>query len=433
MALHTRRDFLRTSVLGASLGWTIPAFLERTFFTLHAQAADSLTQGITGRDGPILVVIQLAGGNDGLNTLVPYGHDAYYRARPRLALGEDRLLKINDELAFNSRLEPFQDLYDQGLLSILQGVGYPNPNRSHFRSTEIWQTASDADRVINQGWLGRYFDAACSGEDPEVGLALTSTVPQSFHNESGKGLAVSRPESFGWNQASDPSMNEAFEALHHNDDEPMEGFSVADLASTHVESTNNLSFLQRTALDAQLSSAQIQSLAREGKNEVSYPNGNNLANQLSVVARLISGGLPTRVYYVSQGGYDTHNNQASSHDRLLQQLATATHAFVNDMKSQGNLDRVMVMTFSEFGRRVAENGNQGTDHGAAAPLFVAGGRVQPGLIGKHPDLEELHRGDLQFSTDFRSIYATILDQWLGANSSSILDQTFPHLPIIKPA
>src|ERR1700736_5037329 len=194
--LLTRRAFLRTSLLGAALSWTIPVFLERTFMTLNAQAADSSIQTMTGKDHPILVVLQLAGGNDGLNTIIPFEDDLYYKVRPKIRIAKEQVLRLNNLIGFNPSMAPLKSLYDQGHLAVIQGVGYPNPNRSHFRSTEIWQTASDADRTLSDGWLGRYFDNCCSGADPTVGVAIGEEAPQAFAAKKPTGVTFSRPEQF---------------------------------------------------------------------------------------------------------------------------------------------------------------------------------------------------------------------------------------------
>src|SRR6202166_179895 len=196
VTLQTRRKFLRTSMLGAAATWTLPVFLEKTFFTLDALAADSLTQAVTGKDGTILVVLQMAGGNDGLNMVVPVRDDAYYRARPRLGLAADKLLKIDNYAGLNGKLAGLKSLFDEGQVAIVQGVGYPNPNRSHFRSTEIWESASDADRNVSEGWLGRYFDNCCAGADPTVGVAIGEETPQAFAAKNPTGVTFSRPEQF---------------------------------------------------------------------------------------------------------------------------------------------------------------------------------------------------------------------------------------------
>jgi uncharacterized protein (DUF1501 family) len=438
--LHTRRQFLRTSALGAAASWTLPVFLEKTFFALNAMAADSLTQTVTGKDGTILVVLQMAGGNDGLNMVVPFADDAYHKARPKLGLSADKILKLNDYAGLNGKMTGLKALFDDGHLGVIQGVGYPNPNRSHFRSTEIWQTASDADRNAAEGWLGRYFDNCCAGADPTVGVAIGGEMPQAFAAKNPTGVTFSRPDQFRF-RSSEPGngkmSQEEFFFRQLNDpssvDAPpagaADGASIAALSGRNKSDVGTLDFLQRTSLDAQLSSDKILAIARKYPSTVTYPQG-QLAASLSIIARMIAGGLPTRVYYASQGGFDTHAGQIYTHDRLLGELDAALTAFATDLKQQGNFKRVLLMTFSEFGRRVAENANNGTDHGAAAPMFIMGGAVKPGMFGKYPSLTDLDHGDLKFSTDFRSVYGTVLDNWLKAPSQVVLGRKFPSLALV---
>ena len=435
--LQTRRKFLRTSALGAAAAWTLPIFLEKTFFALDAMAADSLTQTVSGKDGTILVVLQMAGGNDGLNTVVPFADDAYHIARPRLALAPDKILKLDSYAGLNGKLTGLKSLYDEGHLAVVQGVGYPNPNRSHFRATEIWQTASDADRNESEGWLGRYFDSCCSGADPTVGVAIGEQTPQAFTAKTPTGVTLSRPEQFRWMPSDKNALSseEIFFRQLNGEDESgapagsTEGNSIGAIAGNNRAEQSAVDFLQRTALDAQLSSDKILAIARKFKTTVPYPQG-QLAASLSLIARMIAGGLPTRVYYASQGGFDTHAGQIMTHDRLMAQFNDSVTAFVTDLKQQGNFDRVLLMTFSEFGRRVAENANGGTDHGAAAPMFVVGGAVKPGLFGKYPSLTDLDHGDLKFNTDFRNVYATVLERWLKAPSQVVLGRKFSNLPLL---
>ncbi len=437
--LHTRRTFLRTSMLGAAATWTLPVFLEKTFFALDALAADTLTQSVTGKDGTILVVLQLAGGNDGLNTVVPFANDGYHRVRPKLALPPDKILKLDSEIGLNPRLTGLKSLYDSGRLAIVQGVGYPNPNRSHFRSTEIWQTASDANRVENEGWLGRYFDNCCSGTDPTVGVAIGEQSPQAFSAKIPIGVTLSRPEQFRWKASMGAdgkplTEEEAFyrQLIGGAEEEPNatpEGNSISSLPGKIHNDATTEDFLRRTALDAQLSSDKILAIARKYKSNVPYPQS-PLGASLNLIGRMIAGGLATRVYYASQGGFDTHAGQIGSHDRLMTVINDAVAAFVADLKQQGNFERVLLMTFSEFGRRVAENANNGTDHGTAAPMFLLGGGVKPGLFGKQPSLTDLDNGDLKFNIDFRSVYASVLDNWLRAPSQLVLGRKFSTLPIV---
>jgi len=436
--LQTRREFLRTSLLGVAATWTLPVFLEKTFFALDAMAANAVTQTATGKDGTILVVLQLAGGNDGLNTVVPYADDAYHRARPRLALPNEQILTIDHHVGLNPKLGGLKSLYEEGHLAIVQGVGYPNPNRSHFRSTEIWQTASDADRNETHGWLGRYFDNCCSGADPTIGVAIGEEMPQAFAAKNPTGITFSRPEQFRWRASASNTGHMSteeifFRQLNGFDEEntpaATDGASIGTLPGTSKSDLSTLDFLQRTALDAQLSSDKILAIARKYKSTIPYPQG-QLAASLNTIARMIAGGLTTRVYYASQGGFDTHAGQFNTHERLITELNDTIAAFVADLKQQGNFERVLLITFSEFGRRVAENANGGTDHGTAAPMFVLGGRVKPGLFGKHPSLTDLDHGDLKFNTDFRSVYGTVLDSWLNTPSQIVLGRKFPSLAIL---
>ncbi len=424
-------------MLGAAVTLSVPVFLQNTFFTLDAMAADSAIQTATGKNDTILIVLQLAGGNDGMNTIVPYADDVYYRSRPTIAIPKDKVITLNDYAGLNPGLTGLKGLYDEGHLSILQGVGYPNPNRSHFRSTEIWQTASDADKVESYGWLGRYFDSCCKGADPTVGVAIGNQIPQSFDAGDPTGVSFSRPEQYRWyngdksgdsaavyKEMNQPNLDPAYMDEH-------DGGTVDSLARSsaapHKEST--LEFLQRTALDAEMSSDKVLAIARKYPATVSYPR-TALGDSLSLVGRMIAGGLATRVYYVSQGSYDTHYNQVSTHARLMTELNDALVAFSQDMKAQGNFGRVMLMTFSEFGRRVEQNASNGTDHGAAAPMFVMGGGIKPGMFGKYPSLSSLNAGDLAYNVDFRSVYATILERWLRAPSAGILGRQFPLLSLV---
>jgi len=391
-------------------------------------AADSMVP--TGKDSPILVVLQLAGGNDGLNTLVPFSDDAYHRARPTLGIRNP--LKITDDLGLHPRLTGLRGLYDEGHLAIVQGVGYPNPNRSHFRSTEIWQTASDANKTESHGWIGRFFDSCCKGEDPCVGVSIGSQTPQAFAAEDPKGISFAQPEQFRFasEKASDPAAaEEFFRSMNEQSSESNDGGSIGMLQGPSGTHGDTMDFLRRTALDAQMSSDKVLEITRKSKAPVPYPS-NNLAGSLNLVARLIGGGLPTRVYYVGQGGYDTHSNQLGSHERLMGELDSALAAFVADLKAQGNFNRVVLMTFSEFGRRVAENGSGGTDHGAAAPLFVTGGAVKAGFYGKTPSLTQLSNGDVIHNVDFRSVYATVLQNWLKVPVAPILNRPFQTLNFV---
>jgi uncharacterized protein (DUF1501 family) len=436
--MKTRRDFLRSTVLGASATWTVPMFVERTFGQLHEGARDLAIQPTTGKDGTILIVLQLAGGNDGLNTLVPYADDTYQKSRPRLAKKENEIIKLNDHVGLNNSMPFLGSMFKEGNLGIVQGVGYPNPNRSHFVSTSIWETADTTNRSAT-GWLGRYFDNACPGADPTVGISFNKTQPESFGALKNPGVCLNSPELYRWiyGGGEKAQAEEFFSNLNRpeeaEDDAPADGGSIAMPAGGKIggiKGEGNLAFLERVALDAQVSSKTILELAAKHKTSVRY-DGTPLARNLNLVARMIAGKMPTRVYYVSHGGFDTHNQQVNSHDRLLGQLDGALKSFFADLKQQGNDQRVVLMTFSEFGRRVSENASAGTDHGKASCLFLAGAPVKGGLHGTHPSLTDLSAGDIQHTVDFRSVYGTVLGDWLKApDLKPILGANYPKMGLL---
>ena len=438
--MKTRRDFLRSTVLGASATWTVPMFIERTFGQLHEGARDLAVQPVTGKDDTILVVLQLAGGNDGLNTLVPYADDTYHKSRPRIGKKEKEIIKLSDHVGLNSSMPFLGSLFKEGGLGIVQGVGYPNPNRSHFVSTSIWETGDTSNRS-NTGWLGRYFDNSCPGADPTVGISFNKTQPEAFGAIKNPGVCLNSPELYRWiHGGGEKAQAEQFfadlnkpDTQVHDEDAPTDGGSIAMPAGGKVggiTGEGNLAFLERVALDARVSSKKILELAAKHRTSVSY-DGTPLARNLNLVARMIAGGMPTRVYYVSHGGFDTHNQQVNSHDRLLGQLDSGLKSFFADLKEQGNDKRVVLMTFSEFGRRVSENASAGTDHGKASCLFVAGAGVKGGLHGSHPSLTDLAEGDIKHTVDFRSVYGSVLSDWLKApDLKPILGANYPKMGII---
>ena len=431
--LKTRREFLRTGLLGGSLCWTMPAFLSRTMQSLHAEADGALIQGVTGRDGNILVVLQLAGGNDGLNTVIPLGNDEYRKSRPTIGVPEASILKLDPQTGLHPSLSGLASAYQEGHLAVVQGVGYPNPNRSHFRSTEIWATAVDSNKSSNTGWIGRYFDNACSGCDASVGIAMASQMPQALtasvpkgvlYQGGGGGGKKKNKKSGGAKAEADGSM-----MMEEDDDAGQAGGSIGMLNGPgNLGKLSALDFLERTEMDAKVSQQEIAQASGKAKNSVPYPS-TRLGQNFAMVSRLIAGGMPTRIYYLSLGGFDTHTQQAGAHERLLKEMGDAVAAFLSDLKAQGNLGRVSLMTFSEFGRRVKENASGGTDHGAAAPMFLAGGGIKSGLLGQMPSLapQDLFDGDVKYNTDFRSVYATVLEKHLGVKSAGILRTQFPLL------
>ncbi|MDX2146101.1 MAG: DUF1501 domain-containing protein [Planctomycetota bacterium] len=452
----TRREFLGSGLVLASAAITAPSFLQAS-----AKAMAASMGGLSSAPGVpeerILVVVQLGGGNDGLNTIVPFGMPEYHRLRPGIRIEEGQALKLSgprtDGIGLHPQLAPVKELYDQGLVSIVQGVGYPNPNRSHFKSMDIWHTADTS--ATGDGWLGRYFDSQCCGfgkgesgrveraasrSKPVVasapaeaanagpasggghppGISLGRESPLALEGRRVKPTAFQTPELFKWIGTDvNRGLSGGYDALVRRE---------AEAASADT----NANFLVRTAMDAQVSSDLIRrAVAREP--DVSYPQ-TDLGRQMRMVASMIAAGLKTRVYYCSMGGFDTHAGQGGAngtHGQLLSQLATALRAFQNDLKKQGNDGRVLTMTFSEFGRRVGQNNSQGTDHGTAAPMMLMGSMVNAGVLTDHPSLRDLDDGDLKYGMDFRSVYAGILENWLKANSREVLGANFRALPVIR--
>lgn len=430
---QTRREFLNR-LLFLTAGASAPFFLSRTTWALDEQPAGAMTRSLPGmRDGRILVVIQLGGGNDGLNTVVPYAMDEYHRARRTLGLVNDRVLKLTDVIGLHPGLGKLRALYDRGRLAIVQGVGYPNPDRSHFRSMDIWQTADPASAAVTCGWLGRYLDNACPGCDPRgkrvnpmAGINIGGWMPVALKSARGLSIALNDPDSFRWQPLAGSERDrqqsaETFARLNR--------VVARNLADPQVA---RLDFLSRVAMNAQLSSDRVRDVARKfNRGQGGYPP-TGLGRQLQQVSQFIACEMPTRLYYVSLGGFDTHANQSGAHERLLNELAEACAAFDRDLENRDQAGQVLVMTFSEFGRRVAENASGGTDHGAAAPLFVFGGKVKGGIYGAHPSLaaDQLDRGDVRFHTDFRQVYATVLENWLGAKAPPILGGAFAKLKFV---
>jgi uncharacterized protein (DUF1501 family) len=426
----TRRAFLNRGVVLASASLAVPSFLQRSAFAM----AQPGTPGVD--DNRVLVVVQLSGGNDGLNTVVPFGDAAYYRARASIGIAENAALKLDGDqgLGLHPALAGIKEMYDEGLLSVVQGVGYPNPNRSHFVSMDIWHTA-DTD-ATGEGWLGRYIDHQCCGygkgesgtpdgsaadANAMPGIALMRTAPLALEGIKSKPIAFETPDLFRWTG----------EDVHESLASPYEALTSRG-GSAEASAGSNADFLLRTALDAQVSSDLIRK-AVATRPLVEYPRS-ELGQQLSMVASMIRAGLKTRVYYVSHGGFDTHAGQGGAqgnHARLLQTYAEAMRAFYRDLKAQENDTRVLTMTFSEFGRRVAQNASGGTDHGTAAPMFLAGPMVRAGVHGEHPSLKNLDDGDLKFGIDFRSVYAGVAKDWLQADPKVVLKGSFNPLKVIK--
>ena len=386
--------------------------------SLSAQAPQFLLESLAGAAEParpgekILVVVQLTGGNDGLNTVVPFRDDRYLSARPSLALGKSAVLKLDTDTGLHPNLKGLAKLFEDRQLSILQGVGYPNPNRSHFESMDIWHTARVKEGTRDLGWLGNAFDL-------QQTRLSQSADPVAIH----LGAEV-QPLALAARDLPSPSIRSLDYFRLDTGNNPEQRTAIQTATSAPRDSASSLlKFVQTRTTSALEVSQRLEHSAEAYKSSVKYP-ATPLAGKLRNIAQLIDVGLATRVYYVSLEGFDTHSDQAASHAGLMLQLGDALAAFQDDLNQHSQQDRVLTLVFSEFGRRVRENASRGTDHGAAAPVFLLGNKVRPGLLGKHPSLSDLDDGDLKFQTDFRSIYATLLENWLGWPATAVLGETF---------
>jgi uncharacterized protein (DUF1501 family) len=403
----TRRHFLKGGAGLLAIGATPPAFLGR------AAAA-----GEGSVDGRVLVIVQLAGGNDGLNTVIPYGDDAYAKARASLAFAPGVVHKLNDHIGLHPQMAGMKELYDEGALAVLQGVGYPNPDRSHFRSMDIWNSARPEDSFTGDGWLGRALDSGAerfAGKVPALALGtgnLPLTLVASRTNVPSIRSVDDYTFQLGIGSASDHALREKV---------------AREIVGVKGDAKDrDLEFIRRTLETAIDSAARLKELTARYQPAVPYPQ-TTLAQNLKTVAQLIAGELGTRIFFVSLGGFDTHSRQAGSHAALLGELSGAVGAFFKDLKGHG-LDRnVLLATYSEFGRRLKENASLGTDHGAASQMFIVSGAANGGVFGEHPSLTDLDEGDLRFETDFRSVYATLLERWLAIPAEPVLGGKFESL------
>ena len=394
-----RRDFLKQSTLASSM-FFVPQFLK-------AFENNSFKVFNTKK----LVIVQLKGGNDGLNTVVPFTNDIYHNKRNKIALQTNDIFKITDEVGLHKSLSPLRNLFDKGFLSILNNVGYPNPNLSHFRSTDIWQTASGSSEYLKNGWVGRFLDhtKSASFNAIEVDESLSLMLKGATKN----GLAITNPNLF-------------YKSLQ----EPFFKKITKTSADAHL-SEHNLGYLYNTMIDAKSSSKYIYEKSKAKKSTLDYPK-NIFGKQLKTISEFISSGLETQIYYAGLSGFDTHANQINTQAKLLNVYAESMAIFVDDLEKNNALDDVIILTFSEFGRRLKQNKSNGTDHGAANNVFIIGNHLKKaGLYNKTANLQDLdENGNIKYTIDFREVYATILDKWLQVNDIAILNKEFSKLRFI---
>lgn len=383
--LIKRREFLKISSL-ATASLVVPNFLRSMTLDNALQPSQN-----------ILIVLQFTGGNDGLNTIIPIKNDVYFRERKNIAINNS--LRLNDETGINPALSSFKDLFDNGELAILNNVGYPNPDKSHFRSMDIWQSASKSDEFLETGWLGRFLDEECYRcEHPTQALEVDDMLSLALKGENNKAFAFKDPK-----RLYQTSQEKYFKSLydHHHEDE-----TVSYLYQTLGSTINNAGY--------------IFEKSKSKQTDQTYPNS-TLGKDFKTIASLIKSDINTQVYYLSVGSFDTHVNQNERQQKLFTDINEAVKSFVADMKENGLFDNILLMTFSEFGRRVAQNASNGTDHGTANQMFfISGGLKKKGFLNTLPDLQNLNEGDLIYTEDFRKVYATILRNWLKADSSKVL-------------
>lgn len=394
-----RREFLKNGTLASSL-FMVPSFVK---------AFENVATTSLGFKK--LVIIQLSGGNDGLNTIVPYTNDIYYRERPGLAISKNDIIKATDNLGFHKNLAPLKNLYDQGYLSIINNVGYPNPNRSHFRSTDIWHSASASNEFLQTGWLGRYIDT--HGSMPYTGIEVDDSLSLIMKGQRTNGIATKNAQ-----------------ILFSNTQTPFFKKVLKNKGKTHLDE-HNLGYLYKTMIEANSSAKHIYQKSKVFETKLEYPK-NPFALQLKTTADFINSRVDSKVYYVSMGGFDTHNAQETRQSRLLNIYSKSMEVFVKDLEQNDTFKDTLILTFSEFGRRVKQNGSAGTDHGTANNVFVIGKNLRrSGFYNDMPDLSNLDKnGDLKYSVDFREIYATVLDKWLDVNDEVILNKSFSKLNFI---
>lgn len=404
----SRRDFMRAGLYALGVSTGLPALLQQVSF---AQTSRTLGGAADKHPNRILVVLELSGGNDGLNTVVPHADDAYYRARPKLAVRKHQVLKLNDQFGLNPACAGLESLFKDGRLAIAHGCGYPNPNLSHFTAMEWWHTATphSSDK---HGWLGRFADANWPTPIENSIINIASRQSRAVAGNRHSPVVFNDPKKFG--RIGTDAQQKVFETF----------------GKVYPTTNPSLDFINQVSHTATAGAAVIRNACAEYRSLVDYGSDNNLTLDLKKVSAMIAADLPTRIYYLSMGGFDTHAAQADLHQLLLVYLSDALRGFMQDLDRMGRADDVAVMLFTEFGRRVRENASQGTDHGTATPMFILGKSVRGGFYGTPPSLTDLDDGNLKMTTDFRSVYATMLGGWMGfEETSAVLKGNYPALPV----
>ncbi len=395
-----RRDFLKQTGLASSY-FLVPSFL-KPFENLGLPNSSGKKRN--------LVVIQLSGGNDGLNTVIPYNNDIYYKLRKNLSIKKESVLPLEKDLGLNPAMVALKQLYDEGYLCVINNVGYPNPDRSHFRSMDIWQSASGSNEYLNTGWIGRYLDNQCTF--PYQAIETDNDLSLALKGKKLSGIATKNSK-----QLFEQTQTSYFE-------------SVTSYIKPKMLDEDNLGYLYKTMLSTTSSAKYIYETQKTYANDAAYPT-TDFGKQLKTIGTFINSGLNTSVYYASLGGFDTHVGQLEKQKKLLLQFSEGVAALVKNLKEAGTFDDTLILTFSEFGRRVEENASDGTDHGTASNMFVIGSQLKKkGIFNEAPDLVNLDDGDLKHHVDFRGVYATVLDSWLMADSNLILNKNFQKLSFI---
>ena len=404
----SRRDFFRAGIYGLGISAALPTFLRQVS---EAQAAEALTGAVEKNPNRILVVLELAGGNDGLNTVVPIENDAYYKARPTIAVRKEEALRVDDHFGFHQNAKGFEQLYKDGKMALVHGCGYPDPILSHFTAMDWWHTATPhgSDKY---GWLGRFADQYQPEAVQNYITNIASKEALAVRSEKHSPVVFNDPKKFL--RLGTEAQQKVFETY----------------GKVYATNNESLNFLNQVSQTATQGASMVRGACAEYRTLVEYGSDNNLTLNLKKVAAMINADLPTRIYYLSFGGFDTHAAQKALHDVLMIYTADAIRGFQEDLERIGRADDVAMMVFTEFGRRVGENASGGTDHGTATPMFIVGNKVKGGLYGAFPDLNDLDDGNMKFTTDFRSVYATMLKEWMGFDGTDkVLKGSYPTLGV----